>query len=62
MSTLFQSIPREKNVQFTVTFPESLLQELNFFSSFKSLNRSAILRLAFKEYMSKEYGKEDKRK
>lgn len=53
MSQLF-SAPREKNKQFTVTVPESIIEEVDRRSAATSLSKSAYVRLALLEYFRKE--------
>lgn len=53
MSQLF-SAPREKNKQFTVTMPQSIIDEIDRRSAVKLVSKSAYVRLALQDYFRKE--------
>lgn len=54
MSALFENVPREKNKQVTLTFPQSLIEEIDRRSASINLSKSAYVRLAVRDYFRKE--------
>lgn len=53
MSQLF-SAPREKNKSFTITVPQSVVDEVDRRSAIKLVSKSAYVRLALLDYFRKE--------
>lgn len=51
---LFENAPREKNKQVTLTFPQSLIDEVDKRSASLNLSKSAYVRLAVIDYFRKE--------
>lgn len=51
---LFENAPREKNKQVTLTFPQSLIDEVDKRSASLNLSKSAYVRLAVRDYFRKE--------
>lgn len=53
MSQLFP-VPREKNKSFTITVPQSVVDEVDRRSAIKLVSKSAYVRLALLDYFRKE--------
>lgn len=53
MSQLFPA-PREKNKSFTITVPQSVVDEVDRRSAIKLVSKSAYVRLALLDYFRKE--------
>lgn len=53
MTQLF-NFPREKNKIFTITMPESMIEQIDRRSAAQSLSKSAYVRLALLEQFRKE--------